>query len=753
MQNGRVYPSGRDLKICLCGALVLLALLSPGWAAEAQGGAGAVEGRVFDRDSGEPLAGVEVLATTAAFPGAGVPGQEGTVTTGADGRYRIEGLEPGSYRAFVLSPGNGYIGQIYSDFECAFANASSGGGCAAVFEFAGDRFGVAAGQTAGDIDFPLDLGGEISGRVTDARTGEPVRLPVILTDRFGDLFTELDRSRPDASGAYRLRALPAGAYRLIVPEIAGYAGVTVDGVEASLGAVTTVDIALERLPAISGTITEEGSGDPVGGGAVEIYDESGTRVAMAETDFEGTYLSEPLPDGTYFLRTKVGFDRPWIDQRFGGGTCVDYRPCDVTEGTPVVLSGGLVTEIDFVLPLGGRISGTTLRGGEPHLTPVVVYGEDGTFVGTGFSDELDGSYEIQGLLGGTYFLLGLGTSEAPQLYENLPCGPDNTRPTCDVTTGTPVPVALEETTMGIDFNFPVSTPGQCAATDARLCLNNGRFEVEMVWETPDFAAGNAAAVDLAFADDSGYFWFFDPNNVEVVVKVLDACQTRFNSFWVFAAGLTNLHVEMTVRDTVTGEVQTYTNPPQTPYEPILDTQAFRTCEAEAPGAVGAAAGVPLGAAPLPTFGNTSASGADREPVLSVPDARALRLLRSLPGPSGTDCTPSTSAICLQGGRFRVEADWETPDGSSGNSLAEALTDDTGVLSFFDPNNLEIVVKVLSNCQGASNRFWVFAGGLTNLEVTLRVTDTQTGDVKTYVNPQGEPFDPIQDTRAFDTCGE
>ena len=40
----------------------------------------------------------------------------------------------------------------------------------------------------------------------------------------------------------------------------------------------------------------------------------------------------------------------------------------------------------------------------------------------------------------------------------------------------------------------------------------------------------------------------------------------------------------------------------------------------------------------------------------------------------------------------------------------------------------------------------YAGGLGH-----ELSDTQTGGVKTYVNPQGTPFQPIQDTPAFATC--
>jgi hypothetical protein len=38
--------------------------------------------------------------------------------------------------------------------------------------------------------------------------------------------------------------------------------------------------------------------------------------------------------------------------------------------------------------------------------------------------------------------------------------------------------------------------------------------------------------------------------------------------------------------------------------------------------------------------------------------------------------------------------------------------------------------------------------LTNVRVVTTVTDTQTGTVRTYVNNQGVPFQPIQATDAF-----
>jgi hypothetical protein len=104
---------------------------------------------------------------------------------------------------------------------------------------------------------------------------------------------------------------------------------------------------------------------------------------------------------------------------------------------------------------------------------------------------------------------------------------------------------------------------------------------------------------------------------------------------------------------------------------------------------------------------------------------------------------------LQGGRFLVGVTWKTTTGTTGIGHGTALTGDSGYFWFFDPANVELIVKVLDAC-AVNQRFWVFSGGLTNVNTTVTVTDTRTGIVKTYTNPQSTPFKPIQDTGAF-TC--
>lgn len=120
------------------------------------------------------------------------------------------------------------------------------------------------------------------------------------------------------------------------------------------------------------------------------------------------------------------------------------------------------------------------------------------------------------------------------------------------------------------------TPPPCQPDATTLCLSNGRFRVQAEWTT----AGNDSGPGMALlpAADSGEFWFFDPSNTELLVKVIDACDAPgFNSFWVFAAGLTNVEVELTITDTETSQARTYTNPLGAAFDPILDTAAFDTC--------------------------------------------------------------------------------------------------------------------------------------------------------------------------------
>ncbi len=119
-------------------------------------------------------------------------------------------------------------------------------------------------------------------------------------------------------------------------------------------------------------------------------------------------------------------------------------------------------------------------------------------------------------------------------------------------------------------------PGQnaCQSGSSTLCLQDGRFQVTAAYRTADGRTGLGHGTGLT--TDSGYFWFFDATNIELVVKVLNGCGLT-NHYWVFSAGLTNVEVTLTVVDTRGGASQTYTNPLGTAYAPVQDTQALASC--------------------------------------------------------------------------------------------------------------------------------------------------------------------------------
>ena len=117
------------------------------------------------------------------------------------------------------------------------------------------------------------------------------------------------------------------------------------------------------------------------------------------------------------------------------------------------------------------------------------------------------------------------------------------------------------------------------------------------------------------------------------------------------------------------------------------------------------------------------------------------------------CVPSATTMCMGGGRFIVSANWRSNadtriPGNDGNARAAQLTRDSGTFYFFDPNNVELTVKMIDGCALANPSFWFFAAGLTNLEVELRVFDTATNRVRLYKSPLGTAFQPILDTAAF-----
>ncbi|HYL04470.1 MAG TPA: serine protease [Thermoanaerobaculia bacterium] len=239
------------------------------------------------------------------------------------------------------------------------------------------------------------------------------------------------------------------------------------------------------------------------------------------------------------------------------------------------------------------------------------------------------------------------------------------------------------------FIAPGAT-GSCAPGAFALCLGQKRFQVQVTWSNQyDGTAGVAHAV--AGTDAAGYFYFTDPSNFELAVKILNFGGV----FEVFYGELTDLHFTITVADTHTGRIKTYSNTPGDCGG--FDPSAFAA--AAAPGQPAVAAGLAPAAPEIGAEARRSCGG----------------------------------SLCLLSGRLAVGVHWLNQfTGGSGVGKARALSDASGQFTFSSPADVELVVKAVQ----FPNRTAFYYAALSNLEYDITVTDTANGTVKTYHNPAG-----------------
>jgi hypothetical protein len=275
-------------------------------------------------------------------------------------------------------------------------------------------------------------------------------------------------------------------------------------------------------------------------------------------------------------------------------------------------------------------------------------------------------------------------------------------------------------------DFAGGTEPFCTPSPTTLCLAGSRFKAEVEWSVPsDGRAGHGMVRPLT--GDTGAFWFFSADNIELVLKVLDG-RSLNGAFWVFYGALSDVQYTITVTDMQTGAIRTYENP-SGHLASRADTSAFPQ-SASARASVRSARAIER-ATDAELYGMFGA--------LSTAKARAKT------GPP--DCTAGSGTLCLEDFRFHVSVAWEVPgQGRSGEGVAVPLTGDTGYFWFFDDSNVELVVKVLDG-DTTNGHHWVFYGALSNVKYTITVTDTQTGAIRTYENASGE-LASVADTTAF-----
>ena len=352
---------------------------------------------------------------------------------------------------------------------------------------------------------------------------------------------------------------------------------------------------------------------------------------------------------------------------------------------------------------------------------------DGTAAGTGLAADLapgpEDSSVAQLRTVGDQVLFTAGTADSgielwqvdggvlpPRPVADLYPGSESSAPSVLAATGDGLFFLADDGVVGREI-WEVDRPSvaPCVADATTLCLANGRFRARAVRR--DFAGELGAAGVVPLTGDSGYFWFFAPGNPEVLLKIVDACGLPgFENFWAYSTGLTNVEVELQVVDTLSGERKVVRTALGEAYGPLFDSGSFQVC------AAGGASARTLHP-PVPAAGATSST------VLPLLDAR-----------------------------FEARASWRKRDGTTGVAAAVPLAADSGYFWFFDPAIVELLVKMVDACgfDGFDN-FWVFAGGLTDVEVHLEVTDTWSGEVVRHDNLQGQPFSTLLETGKLRVC--
>ena len=298
---------------------------------------------------------------------------------------------------------------------------------------------------------------------------------------------------------------------------------------------------------------------------------------------------------------------------------------------------------------------------------------------------------------------------------------------------------------------------ECEPEASQITFEHG-FSVSMCVEYRHPDTGETVTEDAQNyrleSSQSGILYFFDRDNAEVLVKVLDTCGIS-PFYWVYVAPVTdlafNLHVDnLNVEESVPGRRWTHRNPKGgTTATTRSDNRAF-PCETSASTVAGALGPAGAPGLELVDSGFPVARAAIAPPALS---ARApVGVAQAIAPNEATDCEPEPVATLADG--YTVNMCVEYLDPATGEpTVTEAQdygldSEQSGLLYFFKPDNAEVLVKVLKTC-GISPYYWVYVAPVTDLAFNLTVVSPNPDDeVWTHSNRLGQTAAARSDNKAF-----
>ena len=288
----------------------------------------------------------------------------------------------------------------------------------------------------------------------------------------------------------------------------------------------------------------------------------------------------------------------------------------------------------------------------------------------------------------------------------------------------------------------------CVPSASQITFEHG-FSVSMCVEYQkdgETVVEDAKNYDLE-SRESGILYFFDRDNAEVLVKVLDACAVNQHR-WVFVAPVTDLAFNLYVEEAATGEVWEHRNPKGGQTASTESDVAAFPCGAAAASAVGDgvgdATGVELVDAGFPVPRTASPSAPVTEGPTPVGVAQAIG------AGEATDCEPQPVTTLAGGYTVNMCVEY-LKDGNPEVREARDFgldSQQSGLLYFFERSNAEVLIKVLDAC-GVNGYRWVFVAPVTDLAFNLSVVSPNPDDeVWTHSNRLSQTAQARSDNAAF-----
>jgi hypothetical protein len=455
---------------------------------------GSISGRVTRDSDGTGISGVSVYAYNSSWS------YVKSVATDSSGNYSVTALAAGSYYLKTQNSA-GFVDEYYND--AASQNAAT-------------PVAVSAGTNVSNINFGLDTGGSISGKVT--RNADGAGISGIYVYAYNSSWSLVKAAAADSSGNYIITGLAAGSYYLKTSNSQGFLDEYYDNMTSQNTAtpvavaiktsVPNINFGLDTGGSISGRVTRNSDGTGISSVTVAVYNSSWSYVKSGTTDSSGNYNISGLAAGSYYLKTtnSQGFMDEYYDNvtSKNGATLV------------AVATGTNVPNIGFGLDIGGSISGRVTRDSDgAGISGIYVYLYDSSWISIkSVTTDSSGGYTIAGLATGSYYLkTGNTQGFLNEYYDNVTS--QNAATPVVLTTGSNVP----NINFGLDVGRIIS--GKITGDDGAV-ISAATVLLRLIADTT-----TSSLYFSASTNSTGAYSLSIPKNILPKEFILSACATGY----------------------------------------------------------------------------------------------------------------------------------------------------------------------------------------------------------------------------------